>query len=90
MIVRFPPEYLMRQPFEVGWSPEPSSSTPALASSSWYWPISAISESSGITPASESLVAFTMIMNRIAVSPLVFGVVEAPRAPPGPGGHFIQ
>jgi hypothetical protein len=32
--LRFSPEYLMRQPFELGWSPEASSSTPAFCSSS--------------------------------------------------------
>src|SRR5574342_129412 len=35
--VRFAPECLMRHPFEVGWSPEASSSSPAFASSSWYF-----------------------------------------------------
>ena len=35
-------------------------------------PISVRSRSLGITPASESLVALTKIMNRIVVSPSVF------------------
>jgi hypothetical protein len=59
----------MRQPLLLGCSPEPSSSMPAFASSSWYFAISAMSFSSGITPASESLVALTMIMNRTIASP---------------------
>src|SRR5712691_6934106 len=71
--VRFCPEYLMRQPFELAWSPEASSSTPAFCSSSWYFAISVRICSCGITPASESLVAFTTIMNRIVLSPL-FGL----------------
>src|SRR5882762_7661246 len=66
--VRFAPEYLTRQPFELGLSPEASSSTPAFCSSSWYFCISAMSFSGGITPASESLVALTIIMNRMVFS----------------------
>src|SRR5262249_55024623 len=38
-----------------------------------YFVISAMSFSSGMTPASESLFAFTIIMNRIVVSPRCFG-----------------
>src|SRR5688572_15321550 len=64
----------MRQPFALGWSPEASSSTPAFWRSSWYLDISAKRCSQagavGMTPASESLVAFTMIMNRMVLSPL--------------------
>src|SRR5215813_12509653 len=63
--VRLPPVYLIRQPAELGCRPVPSSSTPALASCSWYFAISAMRLSSGITPASDSLVAFTTIMKRI-------------------------
>src|SRR5437016_5473831 len=63
--VRLCPEYWMRQPFALAWSPEASSSTPAFCSSSWYFAISARLVSRGITPASESFVAFTMIMNRM-------------------------
>src|SRR4030067_232283 len=70
--VRFPLEYLMRHPFVLGVSPEASSSAPAFFSSSWYVAISAMSDSSGMTPASESLEAFTMIMNRMVVSPSGF------------------
>src|SRR5688572_26966072 len=43
---------------------------PALTSSSWYVAISAMRLSSGITPASESLLALTMIMKRMGVTPV--------------------
>src|SRR6266853_4499027 len=66
--VRFAPEYFTRQPLELAWSPEASSSTPAFCSSSWYFCISAMSFSGGITPASESFVALTIIMNRMLFS----------------------
>src|SRR5213079_3440584 len=59
----------MRHPFDVAWSPEASSSTPAFCSSSWYFAISPRIFSCGITPASESFVAFTTIMNRMVLSP---------------------
>src|SRR5256885_5277561 len=60
----------MRHPFDVAWSPEASSSTPAFCSSSWYFAISPRIFSCGIMPASESFVAFTTIMNRMILSPL--------------------
>src|SRR5438093_1256170 len=60
----------MRHPFDVAWSPEASSNTPARCSSSWYFAISLRAFSSGITPASESWLAFTTIMNRMVLSPL--------------------
>src|SRR6266853_1885598 len=66
--VRFAPEYFTRQPLELAWSPEASSSTPAFCSSSWYFCISAMSFSGGITPASEFFVALTIIMNRMLFS----------------------
>ena len=68
MTVRLSPENLTRAPFELGCSPSPASIMPALTSSSLYLPISVRICSSGITPASESLVAFTITMNRIVVS----------------------
>src|SRR5882724_9214957 len=68
--VRFPPENLTRAPFELACSPAASSSTPAFISSSLYLPIAESNSSLGITPASESLLAFTIIMNRIVLSPL--------------------
>src|SRR6266568_7654936 len=64
----------MRHPFDVAWSPEASSSTPAFCSSSWYFAISPRIFSCGITPASESFVAFTTIMNRMILSPLLLGL----------------
>src|SRR5437899_9769016 len=71
--VRFAPEYLTRQPFELGFKPEASSSTPALCISSLYFCMSDMSFSEGITPASESFVALTIIMNRIAIFSVVWG-----------------
>src|SRR5688572_7893782 len=58
----------MRQPLPLDCRPAPSTSTPALAISSWKPIISDISASEGITPASESFVALTRIMNFIAIS----------------------
>src|SRR6266511_2666716 len=69
--VRVCPEYLMRHPFALACSPEASSRTPAFCSASWYFAISLRIFSCGMTPASESLVAFTIIMNRIVLSPLL-------------------
>src|SRR6267143_1627591 len=66
--VRLLPEYLTRQPLELAFNPEASSSTPAFCSSSWYFCISDMSFSEGITPASESFVALTIIMNRMLFS----------------------
>src|SRR5439155_23118330 len=65
--VRLFPENLTRAPFELAWSPSPASITPALASSSLNFPIAVRAFSSGRTPASESLLAFTRIMNRMAL-----------------------
>ena len=48
----------MRQPFLLGCNPEPSSSTLAFCNSSWKFAMPARSFSSGMTPASLSLVAF--------------------------------
>src|SRR5262249_2515195 len=66
MTVRVCPENLIRFRFEFACSPSPASSAPAFASSSLNFPISARSFWLGITPASESLLALTMTMNRIA------------------------
>src|SRR5438552_7660572 len=66
--MRFAPEYLTRQPLELGFKPEASSRTPAFCRSSWYFCISEMSFSEGITPDSVSFVALTMIMNRIVFS----------------------
>src|SRR5437899_12960973 len=68
----------MPQPFERGWSPEASSRTPGFCSCSWYLAISAKTGSQagpiGMTSASESFVAFTMIMSRIALPPLLLSL----------------
>ena len=71
--VRFAPEKRTRAPLELGCSPSPASSAPAFASSSLYLPIAARSSSFGITPASDSVVALTIIMKRTAASPCLFG-----------------
>src|SRR5712691_8529149 len=63
----------MRQPFALAWRPEASSSTPAFCSSSWYFAMSVSIFSCGRTPASDSLVAFTTIMNRMVLPPLLLG-----------------
>src|SRR5712691_13202292 len=69
--VRFVPENLTRAPFELGWSPSAASSTPAFASSSLYFIMSPRIFLSGRMPASESLFALTITMNRIVISPLL-------------------
>ena len=63
--VRWAPEKRTRLPFALECRPSPASITPALTSSSLYLPISASSFSLGITPASDSFVAFTITMKRI-------------------------
>src|SRR3989442_6860344 len=65
--VRFAPEYLTRHPLELACSPEASSRTPAFCSSSWYFAISARIGSGGLPAASESFVAFPIIMNRMTL-----------------------
>src|ERR671926_16040 len=59
-----------RFPLELGCSPSAASSTPALASSSLYLPISARICLLGIAPASLSSLAFTSTITRIVISPL--------------------
>src|SRR5437667_10957500 len=65
----------MRHALELGCTPEPSSTAPDVGSSSWYLAISAKRGSQagpiGMTSASESFVAFTMIMNRMVLSPIL-------------------
>src|SRR5215469_50024 len=58
----------MRQPLDVGCNPDASNSTPALAISSWYVAIAAISWSSGNLPDSVSLLPLTIMRNRISLS----------------------
>ena len=67
--IRFSGEKRTRAPLELGCSPSPASITPAFTSSSLNFPMSARSFWLGMIPASESLVAFTMTMKRIVVSP---------------------
>src|SRR5882672_12890746 len=59
------PEYLIRAPFDVGCRPSPASMTPAFTISSLNLPIAVSISVLGITPASVSLLAFTITMNRI-------------------------
>src|SRR5206468_11797836 len=66
--VRSSPSNLTRAPFELGCSPSPASITPALVSSSLYFPVAVRSSLLGRMPASEDLVALTMTMNRIVLS----------------------
>src|ERR1700674_2279410 len=68
--LRFGPENRTRLPFELGWSPSPASITPAFASSSLNLPIAARSSVFGMTPDSESLLALTITIHRIVMSPL--------------------
>src|SRR6202008_4018694 len=78
MTVRWPSENLMRVPFEVGWSPARSRRTPAFISSSLYLPISPRSSSLGIMPASDSLLALTIIMNRMTFLPTSLVCAQKP------------
>ena len=57
----------IRQLFELGCKPLPSSMTPAFTISSLNFAMSPSNCSDGITPASESLVALTNAMNRIVL-----------------------
>src|SRR3954471_17844568 len=66
--VRFVPENFTRAPLELGWRPSPANITPAFTSSSLYLPISVSIFSSGSTPASVFLSAFSRIMNFMFIS----------------------
>src|SRR5262245_24551072 len=74
--LRLLPENLTRAPLELGWSPSPASITPAFTSSSLNLPISVRSCWFGMTPASESYVALTKIMNRIVI-PALFDLSQS-------------
>src|SRR3982074_2079211 len=76
------PEYFIRAPFDVGCRPSPASMTPALTISSLNLPIAVSNSVPGITPASVSLFAFTITMNRIVA--LRFEFHSAGRAVPPP------
>src|SRR5262249_53303487 len=80
--VRLFAENLTRAPFELACSPSAASITPALVSSSLNLPISARSFSLGIMPASEFLLALTITMNRMVVSPYILNFVLLPSLPP--------
>src|SRR5580700_1655322 len=67
--VVLPSENRTRLPLELAWSPSAASITPARTNSSLNFPISASSSLVGRTPASESLQALTITMNRIVMSP---------------------
>src|SRR5260370_32338251 len=60
---RLPFEYLMRAPLELDCRPLRSSNTPAFINSSLYLAMELSRVSLGMTPASDSLLAFTIIMN---------------------------
>src|ERR1700721_428984 len=64
---------VMRLPLELGWRPSPASITPALTSSSLNLPMLVRSSVLGRMPASESLLALTITMQRIDVSPFIYG-----------------
>src|ERR1700674_1211263 len=59
----------MRAPFELGWSLESSTNTPAFLISSLNFLIAGGSCSISAFPDSQSLLAFTIIMNHIFISP---------------------
>src|SRR6185437_14118275 len=63
---------LTRAPLALDCRPPPSSMTPAAISSLLYAPIAAISSGLGRAPASDSSLALTITITRIAISPLQF------------------
>src|SRR5262249_9020443 len=67
--VRWLPSNFTRAPLELGCSPSPASITPAFTSCSLNLPMSARISWLGRTPASDSLLALTITMNRIVWSP---------------------
>src|SRR2546421_7992920 len=71
MTVRLEPANLMRAPFELACSPSPAFMTPAFAISSLNFIIAFSNSGLGITPASESLLAFTITMNLISSLSLI-------------------
>jgi hypothetical protein len=79
--------------FELACSPSPASITPAFTISSLNFPMASINSLVGRTPASESLLALTIIMNRIvSVSFLISNLyidVEQPAAK-STGATFIS
>src|SRR6266851_2584208 len=69
MTVGFSPEKRTRLPLELACSPSPASMTPAFTSSSLYLPIFVRISVLGRMPASESLLALTITMTLIVMSP---------------------
>src|SRR5881394_4243985 len=65
MTVRLSPAKSTRAPCELACRPSPAFMTPALAISSLNFIIASSSSGLGMTPASESFVAFTITMNLI-------------------------
>src|SRR5258708_17597909 len=65
----FSPGNRTRLPFELACSPSPASITPAFTSSSLYLPILARISVLGRMPASETLLALTITITRIAMTP---------------------
>src|SRR5580704_13965283 len=68
--MRFPSDFEMRAPFELGWSPSRASSTPAFVRASLYRIILSIICLSGSLPASAFSPGCISIINRIVVSPM--------------------
>jgi hypothetical protein len=77
--VRLAPENRTRLPRVVGCRPSPASITPALTSCSLKLPMAASNSSLGITPASDSWLAFTMTITRMTDLP-GFAPPDAPPA----------
>src|SRR6187200_1174976 len=77
----------MRAPLALDCRPAPSTITPALTNSSLNFAIAPSSCSDGILPASESLLALTITMKRIALLPVsVCAVPRTNRVRPGRQG----
>src|SRR3982751_3321409 len=70
--VRVAPENFTRLPLEEACKPSPASIIPAFASCSLNLPISARRSLLGNTPASESLLALTITITRIGISPVFY------------------
>jgi hypothetical protein len=69
---------------ELGCSPSPANTTPALNLSSLNFPMAVSNSVLGITPASLFLSAFTITMNRIAKLRLAFHFARRRFRPPAP------
>src|SRR5215472_3738622 len=87
--VRLPSAKLTRLPLELAWSPSPASMMPAFTSSSLYFPIFSRISRLGRTPASDSLLAFTITMTRIVLSPVICVVLELAVSSYSPAGSTL-